>query len=44
MPTSRRSRSGVRTGARALVSHAYPPYIHHSTPNTSSTSSAPAGE
>ena len=37
MPSSRSSRSGVRSGVRALVSQAYPPYIHHSTPNTSST-------
>ena len=44
MPTSSSSRSGVRFGARVLVSQAYPPYIHHSTPNTSSTSSAPPGE
>ena len=39
MPSSSRSRSGVRSGARVLVSQAYPPYIHHSTPKTSSTSS-----
>ena len=37
MPTSMSSRSGVWDGVRALPSQTYPPYIHHRTPNTSST-------
>src|SRR5580704_4215169 len=37
IPSSISSRSGVRTGVRALDSQTYPPYIHHSAPNTSST-------
>ena len=41
MPSSSSRRSGVRAGVRALVSQTYPPYIHHSTPKTSSTRSAP---
>ncbi len=43
MPRSSSSRSGSPAGVRALVSHAYPAYIHHSTPKMSSTRSAPAG-
>ena len=41
MPTSSSSRSGVRSGVRVLVSQAYPPYIHHSTPKMSSTCATP---
>ena len=37
MPASMSSRSVVRDGVRALASQTYPPYIHHSAPNTSST-------
>src|SRR5689334_16319405 len=37
MPVSMSSRSAVRDGVRALASQTYPPYIHHSAPNTSST-------
>ena len=37
MPASMSSRSAVRDGVRALASQTYPPYIHHSAPNTSST-------
>src|SRR6185437_617428 len=37
MPASSSSRSVVRDGVRALASQTYPPYIHHSAPNTSST-------
>src|SRR5690348_4800917 len=42
MPSSISSRSVVRDGVRALDSHTYPSYIHHSAPKMSSTRNPPS--
>ena len=41
MPTSINSRTAGSRGGTALVSHAYPPYIHQTLPKMSATRATP---